>query len=63
MPGDQRIELRFGYFLFEPEFGLGVQASDRLSVEASWVHLSHAQLFSRQNPGIDTIGLRLNLKL
>ncbi len=49
--------------LFEPELGAGYQASDRLSVEASWVHMSHATLFSSQNPGIDNVGLRLNLKL
>ncbi|HEX6375879.1 MAG TPA: acyloxyacyl hydrolase [Allosphingosinicella sp.] len=48
--------------LFVPEIGLGVRASDRLSVEASWVHLSHAQLLSRQNPGLDTIGVRLNYR-
>lgn len=48
--------------LFAPELGLGVRATDRLSVEASWVHLSHAQLFSRQNPGLDTIGVRLNYR-
>jgi hypothetical protein len=34
-----------------------------MSVEASWVHMSHATLFSRQNPGIDNLGVRLNLKL
>jgi lipid A 3-O-deacylase len=48
--------------LFAPEIGLGFQAGERLSVEASWVHLSHAQLFSRQNPGLDTIGVRLNYR-
>ena len=47
--------------LFEPELGIGFQANDRLSVEASWVHMSHAQLFGRQNPGIDNIGMRVNL--
>ena len=47
--------------LFEPELGVGFRASDRVSVEASWVHMSHAQLFGRQNPGIDNIGLRVNL--
>jgi hypothetical protein len=46
--------------LFEPEIGLGYQINDALSVEASWVHLSQAQLFSRQNPGMDSIGLRFN---
>lgn len=46
--------------LFEPELGVGVQIDPRWSVEASWVHLSHAQLFGRENPGMDSIGLRLN---
>ncbi len=46
--------------LFAPELGVGAQINDRLSVEASWVHLSHAQLFGRQNPGIDNIGVRVN---
>ena len=49
--------------LFEPEVGIGFQANDRLSVEASWVHMSHAQLFGRQNPGIDNFGLRVNFGL
>ena len=47
--------------LFEPELGIGARINDRLSVEASWVHLSHAQLFGRQNPGMDNLGVRLNL--
>jgi lipid A 3-O-deacylase len=49
--------------LFEPELGIGTRVSDRVSVEASWVHMSHAQLFGHQNPGIDNLGVRLNLKL
>ena len=49
--------------LFEPEIGLGARVSDRLSVEASWVHMSHAQLRGRENPGIDNLGVRLNLNL
>ena len=49
--------------LFEPEVGIGAQVNSRLSIEASWVHMSHAQLFSRQNPGIDNLGVRLNLAL
>jgi lipid A 3-O-deacylase len=61
VPGDGRID--FGSrILFEPEVGIGFQASERISVEASWVHLSHAQLFSPQNPGLDTIGLRFNYR-
>jgi hypothetical protein len=49
--------------LFEPELGIGTQVNSRLSVEASWVHMSHAQIFGRQNPGIDNFGVRLNLGL
>ena len=49
--------------LFEPELAVGAQMNDRLSVEASWVHMSHATLFSHENPGIDNLGVRLNLKL
>ena len=49
--------------LFEPELGLGARINDRLSAEASWVHMSHAQLRGRENPGIDNLGVRLNLAL
>ena len=61
VPGDDRID--FGSrILFAPEIGVGARVSDRLSIEASWVHLSHAQLFGPQNPGLDTIGVRLNYR-
>ncbi len=49
--------------LFEPEVAIGTKVNDRLSVEASWVHMSHGTLFSRENPGIDNLGVRVNLKL
>lgn len=49
--------------LFEPEIAVGAKLNDRTSLEASWVHMSHATLFSRQNPGIDNFGVRLILKL
>lgn len=49
--------------LFEPELGVGARLSDRLSIEASWVHMSHATLFGRENPGIDNLGMRLTLGL
>jgi hypothetical protein len=45
--------------LFEPELSLGWRLSDDLAAEASWVHLSHAQLAGRQNPGMDDVGVRL----
>jgi lipid A 3-O-deacylase len=49
--------------LIEPELGIGYRFGERLSAEASWVHMSHAGLFnSRQNPGIDNIGVRLNYR-
>ena len=46
--------------LFEPELAIGAQLSERVSVEGSWVHMSHAQIFGRQNPGIDNFGVRVN---
>ena len=49
--------------LIETEMAVGARVNDRLSIEASLVHLSHGQLFGGQNPGIDNIGVRLNLKL
>lgn len=50
--------------LFAPEVAIGTRLSDRVSLEASWVHVSHARLFNwGQNPGIDMMGLRLNLAL
>ncbi len=49
--------------LFEPELAVGAQVNERISVEASIVHMSHATLFSGQNPGIDNIGVRLNFGL
>ena len=49
--------------LFAPEVGVGARINDRLTIEASLVHLSHGQVFGGQNPGIDNIGVRLNLKL
>ena len=48
--------------VFEPEVAVGVQASDRVSLEASLVHLSHATLFDEHNPGMDNLGLRLNYR-
>ncbi len=47
--------------LFAPEVGIGVRIAPRITAEASWIHLSHAQLFGRQNPGMDNIGVRVNL--
>ena len=49
--------------LFEAELGIGARINRRTTFEASWVHMSHAQLFGQQNPGIDNIGARLTLGL
>ena len=58
-PGEDRID--FGSrVLFEPEAAVGYQFSEKMSAELSIVHLSHAKLFGRQNPGIDNIGVRVN---
>jgi len=57
-------EIEFGNrILFEPELGIGARLTDRMSIEASIVHLSHAQLFGGQNPGMDSIGVRLTFDL
>ena len=57
-------EIAFGSrVLFEPEVGIGARINDHLSIEASWVHMSHAQLFGRENPGIDNFGIRMSLGL
>ena len=49
--------------LFEPEIGVGYQIDPRFSIEAHWSHVSHARLFnSKQNPGLDMIGARVNVK-
>jgi hypothetical protein len=63
LPGGLRTDLG-SRVLFEPEVGIGYQLDERLAVELSWMHVSHAQLFDRkQNPGIDMIGARLNWRL
>ena len=59
-PQNRRIP--FGSpILFEPEIGVGARIGPHMSLEASWIHLSHAYLFGRLNPGLDSVGLRLNL--
>lgn len=59
----KRIDLG-SRILFAPEVAIGARLSDRVSLEASWVHVSHARLFNwGQNPGIDMMGVRLNLAL
>ena len=48
--------------LFEPELSLGWKATERMSVELSWIHLSHARLAGHYNPGVAEVGLRLGYR-
>jgi hypothetical protein len=49
--------------LFEPEIALGYRLDEQISLEASWMHVSHARLFNReQNPGLDLFGVRVNIR-
>lgn len=57
-------ETEFGSrVLFEPELGIGARINSRTTIEASWVHMSHAQRFGKQNPGMDILGMRLSIQL
>jgi len=49
--------------VFEPEVNFGWQVTDRWAAEASWIHLSHAQIFGEQNPGMDAVGVRVVYRL
>ena len=61
-PTNNKVE--FGSrVLFEPELGVGARLNSRTTVEASLVHLSHAQIFGKENPGIDNLGVRLAVAL
>jgi len=61
-PTNNKVE--FGSrVLFEPELGVGARLNSRTTVEASLVHLSHAQIFGKENPGIDNLGIRLAVAL
>jgi hypothetical protein len=52
-------EIDFGNrILFQPEIALGYQVSDRLALEASYLHISHATVFGDQNPGLTDLGVR-----
>ena len=50
--------------VFEPALAIGYRIAPHLAVEAALVHRSHAGLFnSQQNPGMDSLGLRLSFRL
>jgi hypothetical protein len=50
--------------LFEPELALGLNLTERTSIEASWVHLSNGRILgnSKKNQGVDDAGVRLAWK-
>jgi len=60
--GDRRVDLG-SPVTFEPELALGWRINQRYLLEASWIHLSHATLLSRQNRGMDSMGVRLLVRL
>lgn len=62
LPSGRRTDLG-SRILFEPEVAVGVQINEQIAAEASWVHISNAQILSGQNPGLDFIGARLVVKL
>ena len=45
--------------LLEPELALGWRVSERVAVEASWMHVSHGRIAGGQNPGLSDVGVRL----
>lgn len=49
--------------LFNPNASIGLRLDRKWAVELSWEHYSHHQIFSQQNPGIDSVGLRLVRRL
>ena len=59
-PRRRSISSGEGSLTFQASFN---QTNSRMTVEASWVHMSHAQLFGKQNPGMDNLGLRLSVQL
>ena len=59
---NDRLELG-SLVLFAPELNIGTHINDRMTIEASWVHMSHGTLFGGQNPGMDNFGLRLSVQL
>ncbi|MFM5947757.1 MAG: acyloxyacyl hydrolase [Novosphingobium sp.] len=48
---------------FNPALSLGYRVNDKVAAELSWEHISHATLFSGQNPGMDFLGARVVVKL
>jgi len=49
--------------LAQVELSAGVRLDEKFSIEASWMHVSHGSQMSNHNPGLDMIGVRLNVKV
>jgi lipid A 3-O-deacylase len=45
------------------ELSAGARVNERLSLEVSWMHTSQASIFSNHNPGLDMLGVRLNMDI
>jgi lipid A 3-O-deacylase len=57
----QRHRIPFGSsILFAPEISAGVALTPHVSIEATWMHFSHARLFGPINPGLDDVGGRIS---
>lgn len=50
------------HITFEPEGSVGWRLTKRVAVEVSYIHLSHAYLFSPRNPGLNELGMRMVVK-
>ena len=59
----QRHRIPFGSpVLFAPALAAGIEVNKKISIEAAWFHFSHLGLFSKTNPGVDDVGLLLNIR-
>jgi lipid A 3-O-deacylase len=60
--GRQRTDLGSSV-LFEPEMVLGAKLVKNVATEFAWTHTSNARILSKQNPGVDYMGVRMVIKL
>jgi hypothetical protein len=55
-----RYRTAFGSrILFNPSLSAGLRLSSKMAMEGVLEHYSHKQVFNRQNPGINLVGVRL----
>ncbi len=60
--GRQRTDLGSSV-LFEPEMVVGAKLVKNVAAEFAWTHTSNARILSKQNPGVDYMGVRMVVKL